>query len=189
MKIYKYKDYEDYVERQIFYNKEKVGRFVFVKRGGIAELKQMFPSADSILCHGTRDGTEQRLFKEFYPDAEVIGTEISDNAEQFPMTVQWDFSKPRDEWVGKFDLVYSNSLDHTITPEETIRTWGDQLSERGMLVMEWSKRKEGGGVESDPFAATVDEVLSICNEVGFKAKAVQSRRAKENGIYIVCRKL
>jgi hypothetical protein len=185
MKIYDYKDYDDYVRAQTYYNKDKVGRFVFVRRGAIGEIKAMFPHAQSVLCHGTRSGEEQQFFKEFYPKAEVVGTEISDNATSFPLTVCWDFAKPKAEWAGKFDIVYSNSLDHALHPVETIETWRDQLSNQGKMVIEWSKRKEGGGVESDPFAASTEEIENLCRDAGMDVRSVKSRRAKEQGIFVI----
>lgn len=60
------------------------------------------------LCHGTRRGAEQLWFRKHLPDCEVIGTEISDTAEQFPHTIQWDFHDVKNEWVGAMDFIFSN---------------------------------------------------------------------------------
>lgn len=74
------------------------------------------------ICHGTRRGNEQTWFRE-YLDCEVIGTEISDTAKDFPYTVQWDFHDENPEWLNRADFVYSNSFDHSYDPEGCLNTW------------------------------------------------------------------
>ena len=92
MKIYEYESYEEYVAIQTEANKKKLRRnHSFVKKSTIDLIKSIHPEAHLILCHGTRGGHEQRYFKEAYPNAQVIGTEISDTAMEFPMTVKHDF--------------------------------------------------------------------------------------------------
>ena len=46
------------------------------------------------LCHGTRTGKEQEWFRK-YLSCDVVGTEISETATQFPFTIQWDFHKSK----------------------------------------------------------------------------------------------
>ncbi len=89
----------------------------------------------SVLCHGTRNAREQEYFKNLLPFAEIIGTEISYTAAEFPMTEQHDFHEPQDKWLNKFDIVYSNSFDHSYDPEKCINTWKDQLSSNGSLYI------------------------------------------------------
>jgi len=72
-----------------------------------------------ILCHGTRNGFEQKVFSGFF-QCDVIGTEISSTATQFPMTVQADFHEPMAEWDRRADIVYSNSLDHAYDPAKAL---------------------------------------------------------------------
>jgi len=85
MKIYEYKDYDEYVEWQIRTNKSKKG-WVYVKESTIQQISKDRPLATRIICHGTRAGAEQRFFKKYLPNAEVLGTEIGDA--EYPMTVQ-----------------------------------------------------------------------------------------------------
>ena len=106
MKIYKYKNYAQYVEEQTKANKIKLG-WTYVKRPIIDSICNNYSSLRTengvvennqdpslIICHGTRKGTEQKLFQIYYPEAEIIGTEISETAKQFKMTIQHDFMIP-----------------------------------------------------------------------------------------------
>jgi len=138
MKIYKYKSYNDYVEEQTAHNIRKIGKgVVWVKEDTIRKIVEMHGPAKNIICHGTRSGEEQKYFLKQYPEAEVIGTEISPTATNYPNTVQWDFAEENKEWLNKFDIVYSNSFDHSFDPHKTIECWKNQLSENGALYVEW----------------------------------------------------
>ena len=123
MRVYEYKDYDDYVEAQTWTNKEKL-TWRYVKPHTIKRICEHKPYPAFIICHGTRNGTEQKYFKDNYPNAYVIGTEISETATQFPMTLHHDFTFPIEKWIGKADIVYSNSFDHTIDPEKIIANYG-----------------------------------------------------------------
>ena len=67
--------------------------WVYLKKVTIDAIVENMNSANTVLCHGTRNGAEQRYFKDHWKNAEVLGTEISDTATQFPMTVEWDMQK------------------------------------------------------------------------------------------------
>ena len=79
------------------------------------------------------------------------------------MTVQHDFTLPRDEWLNKFDIVYSNSFDHTIDPEKTLETWANQLANDGILALEYNER-ESDGSAMDPLDARLSEVIDMVKE-------------------------
>jgi hypothetical protein len=119
MKIYQYRDYDEYVASQIEANIRKI-KNIWVEKKTIQEIARQHGSANTILCHGTRNAAEQKYFKDFYPDAEVLGTEISPTANNFPLTVQWDFNQVNEEWIGEYDIVYSNAFDHSCDPKQTL---------------------------------------------------------------------
>lgn len=104
----------------------------------IASLAKAGLRPKSVLCHVTRNGAEQQFFRERLPKAEIIGTEISDTATQFPMAIQWDFHEVRLEWRSAFVLVFSNSWDHTYDPDKLFPTWLSCVAGNGALVLEWS---------------------------------------------------
>jgi len=135
MKVWEYKDYEEYKEAQIEANLEKQD-FVWVTNFSVDQVFKRSPIAARILCHGTRNGAEQEIFSRRYRHADIIGSEISPEAKKYKRTVQWDFNQVKEDWVGKFDIIYTNSVDHTTTPVETISVWLDQLAPNGTLYID-----------------------------------------------------
>lgn len=166
MKIHQYRNYDNYIEWQIKTNKEKKG-WQYVRESTIVLIQKLQPSATHIICHGTRAGVEQQYFKSFYPNSYITGTEISDNATEYPLTIEWDFNKQKTSWVGKYDIIYSNSLDHSIDPLATLETWREQLSPVGRMYIEYSEIQSiPGGNVNDPLDATNEEIISLIQEAG-----------------------
>jgi len=129
---------------------------------------------DNGICHGARDGVEVREFQRVFPTAKFIGTDL------FPYSSKekrdrvfkrkhpvkrWDFSRVSKEWMGAFDLIYSNSLDHARDPIQTLGVWIEQLKADGCLFLAWNIRhtKTGGG---DCFGAALYEYMELANCVG-----------------------
>ena len=168
MKIFNYKDYDEYKKIQTAANKLKLDR-IWVSNFSLTEIqKRAGPFVNSILCHGTRNGAEQTLFKKRYPNANrIIGTEISDTASQFPMTVQWDFMEPKEEWINQFDIVYSNSLDHSIDPLKTITTWIEQVSPIGYLYIDHGfQNRTNTSSAMDPLELSPKELEELIAQAG-----------------------
>lgn len=182
MKVYQHNSYEEYVEAQTVCNKAKVG-WVYANQSTIETISKDKKEAKFIICHGTRNGAEQKFFKEYFPDAYIIGTEISDNAWQFQMTVRHDFSIQKEEWVGKADIVYSNSFDHTNDPQKTILTWKDQLNTTGKIYMEYS---EGDSVcePADCLDARESEVVELIQKNGLNI--TNTFRGSKGATVLVC---
>lgn len=150
-------DYEKYKRIQTEGNKRKIDK-VWVQEGNIkflAEyLKKTVGPIKFGLCHGTRRGVEQGWFRQYIPGAEVIGTEISDTAKDFPHTIQWDFHQVKPEWRGSVDFIYSNSFDHSFDPKTCIRAWMSCLRPGGVCIIEHSTGQLAHETsELDPFGA------------------------------------
>ncbi len=166
MKIYQYNSYDEYVAAQVEANVRKI-KSIWVDADTIREIFQIHPRAKTILCHGTRNAAEQKLFCGFYPSAEILGTEISPTAKDFPMTVQWDFHEEKAEWVGYFDLVYSNAIDHSYDPIKVLTTWKNQLSSQGKLFLEHGYSDlDNYSRASDPLEIHDGEIRHIAHEIG-----------------------
>lgn len=104
------------------------------------------------ICHGARNGYEVRWFADRLK-AEVVGTDISDTAPQFGLVVH-DFHEPRDEWIGAFDFVYTNSLDQAFDPEKALDVWAKQLTANGCIYVEHTMQHSAAGAsDMDPFGA------------------------------------
>jgi hypothetical protein len=149
-------DYERYRAVQISGNINKLDR-VWAQEENIAFLSDYI--VDVIgppqfgLCHGTRQGKEQEWFRK-YLGCEVMGTEISHTAEQFPHTIQWDFHETKPEWINAVDFIYSNSFDHSYDPEKCLNAWVDCVRIGGLCLIEHtSAHRASKSSELDPFGA------------------------------------
>lgn len=183
MKIYKYKNYEEYVKAQTKANKKKIHK-IWVNPDTLEIIKDRNPNAKTVICHGTRNAAEQKIFLKLYENLEsLIGTEISETAADFPMTIQHDFSKPRDEWISNFDIVYSNSFDHSICPEETLSTWVNQLSVNGKLYLDIPINiSDNISRESDPLCITKQEILDILKTLNMDfINEYKTKSSKQSG--------
>jgi hypothetical protein len=163
--LYEYKkidgtfDYEKYQAIQKAGNERKRGK-VWVLEENIKFLSQYIastlPNVNFGLCHGTRQGLEQKWFKEFL-GCQVLGTEISESASDYPDTIQWDFHDVKKDWLGATDFVYSNSFDHSYDPEKCLSGWMSCLRPGGVCILEHTSGHEAGAANQlDPFGAKLE---------------------------------
>lgn len=159
--LYQYPDYDTYHRVQSEGNKAKL-QGQFVNKAHIFALAERlnaeYGPVSFGLCHGVRRGREQGWFRRRLPrGAQVIGTEISDTATQFPATVQWDFHDRNPEWDGRADFVYTNSWDHAFDPERALQAWHASLRPGGWLLLDHTRGHEPTSASAlDPFGATWD---------------------------------
>lgn len=151
-------DYEKYRKVQIERNKRKIAN-VWAIEENIAFLSRYIESIVGTpqfgICHCTRCGMEQAWFKK-YLNCNVIGTEISDTANQFPDTIQWDFHEVKPEWIDAADFIYSNSFDHSYDPEKCINAWMSCVKKGGLCILEHSSGHGSQTVtQLDPFGADI----------------------------------
>ncbi len=147
-------DYEKYRNIQIEGNKRKINN-IWVLENNIKFLsdyiKKTVGSVDFGLCHGTRRGKEQEWFAK-YLKCDVLGTEISETATQFPNTIQWDFHDVKPEWIGSVDFIYSNSFDHSYNPEQCLKSWMRCIKPGGVCILEHTSGHTNA-TKLDPFGA------------------------------------
>lgn len=174
MKLWEYKDYEEYKFVQVATNVRKVSS-VWEQKPCIEVIadviKRRIPNVSLGICHGTRRGKEQEWFREIL-NVDVIGTEISHTATDFPHTVEWDFHEVKDEWIDSFDFVYSNSFDHTYDPKKALKAWATCLKPEGYLILQWSIEHSRTGSRHDPFAATLTELIDLLFDEGFELEEI-----------------
>ena len=159
--LHKYNSYEEYKEAQIKLNKKKID-LVWADENTLKKVSNIVTnsiekqdkSQKEILgiCHGTRNGFEQNFLNKIMPNSNIIGTDISETALKFENSVHWDFHDEKEEWLGKFDFVYSNSLDQSWRPKHALSTWLNQVKKDGVVILEHSiyHSPEHAG-EGDPF--------------------------------------
>lgn len=162
--------YEEYVVNQTNINKAKINN-KWVREENIIDIKKYCDKKGilpkKILCHGTRNGIEITFFQKHFPQSEVIGTEISDTATQFSNTICWDFHNINEDWINTFDIVFTNSWDHSYDLEKATTTWIEQLNKTGFLVLEW-----GSVSTSKPFnkadccGCSLDSLTNFLSEKG-----------------------
>jgi hypothetical protein len=153
-KIYKYKNYKEYVNTQIYFNKKKINQIwadqINLKKISFFLKKNLRHKNLIGICHGSRNGYEQKKFLQFIPKSKIIGTDISPTALNYPNTIQHDFHKRK--WISYFDFVYSNSLDQSYNPKLALTVWLEQIKKGGFIVIEHSEQSGiiGQG-KMDPF--------------------------------------
>ena len=178
--IYNYNSTQEYKQTQIQGNIRKENQ-VWAQEDDIKFLANYIQSGNKNarygLCHGTRNGAEQAFFLKYMQgNAEVLGTEISPTASRYPHTIEWDFHNVKPEWLGKYDFVYSNALDHSHSPELCIEKWISCLNPKGVLIIEWSINNVN--VDSlDPFGATLAGIKRMVSK-RHKIRKILKRRHK-----------
>jgi len=183
VKIYQYKDYDEYVKVQTEISHLKKD-WVYVKPRIVKAIVESKPLSGSVLCHGVRNGAEILMFINELPYAQVIGTEIAVDCEElfaktmtkhkkeFPRIprmhagscVQWDMQNANDAWNNRFDIIYSNSFDHCIYPEETLKLWRAQCNTCGSVFIEYSEEQSIANAD-DPLGASLQEVKTMMDSV------------------------
>lgn len=154
--LHEYRSYEDYRAVQIYHNYRKLNRVwadaatLDLLAGRLRGLLGDGPLRG--LCHGSRNGFEQNHLNDAHPGFEVIGTDISPSARDFPNSVEWDFHAVNPAWEGQFDFVYSNSLDQSWQPRVALEAWLGQVRPGGVVVIEHSDEQSPlAAGEMDPF--------------------------------------
>ena len=146
---------------------------------------------NKILYHGVRNAKELEFFSTRYIGSEIIGTEISHTAKQFQNVVEWDFHEIKDEWKNNFDIVYSNSWDHSYDPNKSLRVWGQQLSSNGLMFVEHGcDAKDNKSRASDPLEIEHNEIVQMINNAGLKlVNDFMTKAQKDNGanarVYVI----
>ena len=155
--LHEYSSYEQYKKLQVFHNKRKLNN-VWADKVTLNRVVELlvdeFQTDQKIcgLCHGTRNGFEQKYLNQASKNINAIGTDISDTAKDFDNSFEWDFHDVCEAWHGNQDFVYSNSLDQSWKPKKALETWLSQLKPNGILIIEHT-RAHGpeGSSEMDPF--------------------------------------
>ena len=173
-KIHQFADYDQYLETERRGSRYRMNRRPTANKHSVRliadYLQQHYSSPLSILCHGARDGTEVRLFRGVFPEAKVLGTDVFTKGS--PDVIEWDYHRQKPEWVNHWDLIYSNSLDHSPKPEEGLVTWIEQLNPTGSLFLVWTFSHQlndkpqlpfPGG---DCFGATLHEYIDLLRKAG-----------------------
>ena len=175
MKQYQFDAYDDYLEAQKTVTRRKVanpnGRCFTspLMMDLIAENQSSIALVQHGCCHGVRRGEELQMLEDRL-GGHWVGTEVLEELCDGKRVLHHDFTSPKPEWVGLFDVVYSNSLDHSISPLITLRTWlGSLATDTGRLYVEWTPWHDKLGKKhnrADCFAASLTEYNEMLTSVG-----------------------
>lgn len=169
IKIHRYKNYQEYKQTQIYFNKQKIDK-VWADKDTlkiISDFLKQNIKSNTIkgLCHGSRNGFEQKFFNKEISGAKVIGTDISETAKDFKDSFIHDFHEEKKDWINNFDFVYSNSLDQSYDPKKALKTWLNQIKKERFIIIEHSDQH--GVVASgkmDPFGVEANFFPYILTE-------------------------
>ena len=156
VKIYKYKSYEEYKKTQVYYNKKKIDK-VWADEKTLKMISDFLKSNLNLekiegLCHGSRNGFEQKFFNNQIPNSKVLGTDISDTALNYENSIVHDFHVEKKDWINEFDFIYTNSLDQSYDPKKALNVWLKQIRKERFIIIEHSDQH--GVISSgkmDPF--------------------------------------
>ena len=183
-KIYKYKSYKEYVNTQVKFNIKKINQTwadkYNLKKISFFFKKNIKKKYINGLCHGSRNGYEQKKFMQFLPKSKIIGTDISPTARKFQNTIQHDFHKKK--WISCFDFIYSNSLDQSYNPKLALTVWLEQIKKNGFIVLEHSEHHGiiGQG-KMDPFGVEANFFPYILTDwFGHKISISMIKSIKKN---------
>lgn len=142
--------YQKYLKDQITRAESKWGRkhdydeiFKQQLRLTIKEVEEFIGYPQKICCMGCRTGTEVFEFKEKFPRSEVHGIDITENINSIRTHLDvsielQDFNNLPVDWTDRFDLVFSNSIDHAFDPAKTFKEWKRVTKPDGHLLIEFS---------------------------------------------------
>ena len=124
--------YAEYRDTQIKHNKRKLNN-VWADTTTLSEIVGDLRSnglGATGICHGARNGFEVTWLRE-HLGGDIIGTDISETAAAFPHMYIWDFHEDNPDWLGRFDFVYTNSLDQAMEPARALNAWAKQITPAG----------------------------------------------------------
>ena len=167
MKLYKHKDYKEYVAAQIEKNIRKLEN-VWVRDEELillaGKIKRYIPKPEFGLCHGVRNGWEVKRLKELL-GIKILGTDISPTASQFPDTIEWDFHKVKKEWVNNVDFIYTNSFDHSYDPQMCLDLWMECIKKGvGVCFIHWGSSNKTSIDAADCVSGTLNDYRKLFNE-------------------------
>lgn len=93
----------------------------------------------------------------FSDDLDVYGVEINPQAQRKDTLIS-SFDELPEDWNNKFDLLYSNSFDQSMSPEKTAIEWKKILKNNGLIIFSFSYDKMP--TESDPVGGLTFENVS-----------------------------
>lgn len=146
-------NYEEYKQRQLSRTKIKWGSKTFWDNLSeflklARDTQKIVGDVKEICCMGIRNGNEYFAFQgmdikrvkrddlKSFNEPIVYGIDLDGRVTGVGSNCYCkDFSKLPEEWKDKFDLVYSNSIDHCFNLEETLNEWHRITKPNGYILL------------------------------------------------------
>lgn len=194
MEQYNHTDYDFYrhVQRKLTWRKTQRATVVrsWIDESDMKEVNDKLhlysKGFRTVVCHGCRSGLEVDVLKRLNPNSEIWGTDIYDG---YMFDRKWfremDFDVVPPEWEGYFDIIYSNSIDHSRDPISTLSAWKRELKTEGIMFVNfhWGR----GVSREDCFhldrVAWKDELKQISMKVGLHVLLIASPRGFADGAW------
>ena len=167
VRIWKYANYKEYVSSQVKRwksQRKKVKPFEYYKN----IVRPLFDFVDkdkisTVICQGVRNDNEVQCMRKIFKKSTVYGTDIS--YESHAQNIyRLDFSKCPEDWGKKFDLLFSNSIDHSYIGEDILKEW--VRITRGYMIIQFAGSSPR---PSDPFSVDSDEeIRAMCGKYGLE---------------------
>lgn len=145
MEIYPHKDYDYYVMSQKSLTRKKtnngVNSMTWVDEEKVFIINQLIhtyiENIKTMVCHGCRSGVEVDMFQNLNPTSEIYGTDIYKHAYKYDKNFfrDIDFDTIPKGWTDYFDVIYSNSIDHSRDPVNTLLAWRTELNDSGVIFV------------------------------------------------------
>lgn len=145
MIVYKHKNYEDYLVAQVQRSKRRTNygrRLVsWISEEDLLKVNRLIHiyknDIKTVVCHGCRNGLEVEVLQKLNPSAKVFGTDIYGKSYQYDRAYfkEMDFDTVPEEWRGYFDVIYSNSIDHSRDLINTLLAWEMELKKNGICFV------------------------------------------------------
>ncbi len=166
MKIYTEDNinYDEYLQQQVHRATKKWGRNEGIKVKFSANFHGMWKAVNELIgnpqtigCMGIRSGAEYLEFKKYLPKADVYGVDIGPDVVKVGKNCFcYDFNHLPEDWKEKFDLLYSNSIDHSFDVKATITEWSRVTKPNGFIIMVFSTTEDLGG--TDRYSFTMEDI-------------------------------
>lgn len=91
----------------------------------------------NMICLGARNEWEKKSFNNFLNDKEVGSFKVEDLDIQKKSKCNYtlDFNNLPSDWNEKWDIIYSNSIDHAYDGDKTLLEWHRVLKIGGILIL------------------------------------------------------
>lgn len=136
-----FKSFDDYFSSQVETHLEKITLLWFCGLTALplreASERLLRRQSLSLVCMGSRNGIEPHLFHD-YGFARALGTDIAPTANIFPYMMQHDFHDFRPSYVAPFDVLYSNSFDHSYDFDRFLLASRSFLNDQSLIIFDYS---------------------------------------------------